>query len=207
MTAATTLTRPPLPADHPPAGPRVIGVDLDGVCYPFVPVLRAHVMAHTGRPFVTLPDPTAFDFAAQWSMTTAELLGWMRHAVSEGALFAAGDPYPGVVSGLRRLAAAGHRIHVVTDRPDGPARDRTRAWLRRHQVTFHDLTFTADKTGVGADVFIEDKPSNYAALVAAGVDTYLRSHPYNAHVRTPPGRRVASFTAFTARVLAATARS
>lgn len=180
-----------------------IGVDLDGVCYPFVPALRKHVAARTGRPVRTMPNPTRWDFAQEWSMTTDELWHWIRDGVADGDLYLVGDPYPGVVAGLERLRSAGARIHVVTDRPPGAARDRTRAWLAAHALAYDTLTFTGDKTSVPTAAFIDDKPENYAALAQAGVDAYLRSHAYNAHVHTPPRRRVAGFTAFTAQVLSA----
>lgn len=88
----------------------------------------------------------------------------------------------------------------VTDRGSwgspGRALELTHAWLEAHGVPFDTLTIAADKTTVPCQVFIEDRPENFTALRQAGVDAYLRSWPYNEHVPTPPGRRVADLTQF-----------
>lgn len=183
-----------------------IGVDIDGVLFPFVDSLCTHAVTSLGRSKQSLPAPTQWDFSAAWGMTSAELVELMHDGVDNGALLLDEAPYPGVVAGLGRLRAAGHTVHLVTDRAwlgrrEQAAEARTVAWLERNKVPHDTLHFTKDKTAVPTDVFIDDRPENYEALAGAGVDVFLRGHAYNAHVRTPPGRRVRDFTTFTARVL------
>lgn len=187
--------------------PLDIGVDIDGVLYPFVAALRTHIANRTNVPLERLGEPTEWDFAEQWGMTSSELAAWMHDGVETGDLLLAGGTYPGAAEALRRLRQAGHRIHLITNRgwlaPSNPgkAEDRTRNWLAANDMEYETLTFSPDKTSVRTDVFIEDRPKNFLALRQAGVDAYLRDHPFNADTPVPAGRRVRSMTEFADRVL------
>lgn len=179
-----------------------IGVDLDGVCYDFAGAVRRHVLATTSRTHQSMPAPTTWHFyETDWDMPLAEFIDHVNAGVAAGIIFGTGDPYPGVQAGLTELLARGHRIHIITDRgrsgPPGAGEALTRAWLAEHDLPYTTLTVSGDKTAVRTDVFIDDRPENYLALRGAGVDAFLRSHPYNAHVDTPPGRRVGTFADFT----------
>lgn len=190
--------------------PRVldIGVDLDGCAYDFFIAFRNYVANLMGVDPLTFPEPSTWRFyeGAPWNMVTQEFIDHVNAAANAGIMFASGDPLDGVADGFARLRAAGHRIHVVTDRgrtgAEGVGERLTREWLTRHALEFDSLTLTPDKTSVHTDVFIDDRPENFVVLRAAGVDAFLRDQPYNQFVDTPPNRRVRSFTEFTDRVLA-----
>ena len=187
-----------------------IGVDLDGVVYDFVQALRHYIHQVTGRPLASMGPATSWHFYADnWGLSLDQFLEFFHAGVAAGSIFATGVPFPGVVTGLRALLDAGHRVHVVTDRasmgPAGKAEQSTRAWLADAGVPYTTLTLTGDKTSVPTDVFIEDRPEFFTALSEAGVLTYLRSHTYNAHVQCSPCRRVPDFATFVARVLGASA--
>lgn len=180
-------------------------MDLDGCEYDWVEAFRAFAHQHTGRPMHTMPEPTVWNFPTlQWGMSPGEFIEVHEAGVVARAIYLEGDPYPGVVDGSRRLRAAGHEIHVRTDRrigPPGMALELTRAWLSRSGIEHDSLTITADKNApFVCDVALDDKPENFLALRAAGCDAFLRDHPYNRHVPTPEGRRVRSFAEFEQRV-------
>jgi len=185
-----------------------VGVDLDGVVYDFVQALRHYIHQATGRPLHTMGPATSWHFYADdWGLSLDQFLEFFHAGVAAGSIFATGVPFPGVVTGLRALLDAGHRVHVVTDRasmgPAGKAEESTRAWLASAGVPYTTLTLTGDKTSVPTDVFIEDRPEFFTALSEAGVVTYLRTHTYNAHVACSPCRRVPDFATFVDRVLGA----
>lgn len=172
-----------------------IGYDLDGVGYGWWQSLAGFIHRRTGRQLDTMQAPKTWNFPMnEWGLTLKEFLDHFHAGVDARYIFRVGEPLPGFVEGINRLHDAGHRIHLVTDRATmgspGVAEYSTRAWLTEYAVKYTSLTFSADKTSVHTDTFIEDKPENYLALRAAGVDAFLRDHPYNAHVDTPPGRRV-----------------
>ena len=160
-----------------------VGFDLDGVWYDF---RKAHSDFEVGRgnTHCTLDacDP-GWDYFAGWGM---DFDAWMKsytEGVDSGALLRDGDPMPGAVWSSRRLAELGHTVHIVTDRSVGTelgASSRaTAAWLAEHGFVFHSLTFSADKTVVPVDVFIEDRLKNADALNAAGTPCYLINRSWN----------------------------
>lgn len=178
-----------------------IGIDLDGCCYDFVNALRMFIHVTTGRPLHTMPEPTTWNFfETDWGITLQEFLDFHHAGVNAGYIFRFGKPLPGVVSGMRALLDAGHRLHIITARDGmglpGAAEALTRNYLAEHGIAHTSLTLSHDKNVRNTDVFLDDSPANYVALHAAGRDVFLRDHAYNTHIDTPPGRRVPSFTHF-----------
>jgi hypothetical protein len=193
-------------SDPEPDGGLDIGIDLDGVCYDFAGGLREWLVAARGRDRSSMSDPQGWHFySAQWGLTVPEFLAECTAAVDAGHLFAVGDPLDGVADGIGRLLAAGHRVHLVTDRAGfgapGAAEANTRRWLAAHGIAFTTLTLSGDKTVVPTDVFIDDRVENVVALTAAGVRTYVRDQAWNRHLDGPPDDRVADFTTFVDRIL------
>ena len=156
------------------------------------------VHTRTGRPLAELIDPTCWDFyATDWGMTLAEFLDHCAVGINDGTIFGTGDPLPGAVEGLQALAAAGHRLHIVTDRgaPGDPAiaLASTQTWLATRNVPYTSLRISKDKTVVDVDVFIDDRVENINALRSAGTHAVTFHAPYNA---TLPGPRVHSWAEF-----------
>lgn len=175
-----------------------VGYDLDGVSYRFVESLRSYIHETTGRPLDTMPDAQCWTFYKdQWGMSSAEFLSYFAAGVNAGQIFRHAAPYDGSVEAMRRLADAGHRIHIVTARQipgaERMAEENTRAWLAKYDVPHHTLTFADDKQTVHTDLFIEDRDVNYDALESAGYHPWLITRPWNAH---HPGRRVGTHDEF-----------
>lgn len=152
-----------------------VGIDLDGVTYDFVGALRARIAKARRQPQAQLGDPTCWEYWDEWSMNEDE---WKQHfaaGVKAGDLFSRGKPLD---HGSINLIHSMHSVHIVTDRPRG-AHGATRDWLSKHNILYDSLTFTADKTSVPTDVFVDDKPENVEALEAVGVDAVLFDRPWN----------------------------
>lgn len=185
-----------------------IGVDQDGVTYPFDRAMATYIAHKTNRPLSDFPVPDGWNMWEYWGMPEGEWVDHFHRGIADRYIFRHGDPYPGVVDAIGRLKAAGHQLHAVTDRGRGgleqTAAESTHAWLAEHGISYDTVTFAADKTSVPTDVFIEDRPRNYRALREAGVDCYLIDQPWNRHVATAEGRRVADLADFADRILAAT---
>lgn len=182
-----------------------IGKDLDGCSHDFVNGLRTWIHRSTGRPLATMPDALTWDFAVeQWGMTTDEWLGHYRDGVEAGFIFSFGDPLPGAVEAVQRLAEQGHRLHVVTARgitgQESIVEGITRDWLDRHNLPYASITIASDKPAVAAqlgldrfDCFIEDAGHNYDLLDAGGHNPWLITRPWNTY---HPGRRVEDWDGF-----------
>lgn len=182
-----------------------VGVDLDGVGHRFEQACAKAFLAQ-GWAHPLLREMAAEDGQARrwhWyedvGMTLAEFLAACHRAADDGLLFT-GHAWDGFAAALDRIRAAGHEVHIVTDRSFGSrpevSQDLTRAWLTELGAAYDSLTFSSDKTSVPTDVFIEDKPSNYDALRAAGVACYLVTRPWNAEHPVPPMHRVRSVVEF-----------
>lgn len=169
-----------------------VGIDLDGVCYDFSASVREYLCnrAETHQPDVCTM-PTRWEFYEDWGLSLDEFLNTCHDGVDAGIIFAHGEPYPHTAEAFQWIKAAGHSIHIITDRSfgtQGRAEAATRAWLDCHSLPFDSLTFSADKTIVRVDAMVDDKPANYEALRDAGVDAYLLTRPWNQHV--PDAARV-----------------
>lgn len=174
-----------------------VGVDLDGVCYDFSSSLRYYLWGWCRYDEATLPEPTRWEFYEDWGLTLDQFIEVCNEGVNAGVIFSHGDPFPGTKDALLALKAKGHTIHIVTDRSfgsNGRSEGATRAWLDRHKLPFDSITFSADKTIVNTDFFVDDKLQNYDALRAAGVEVYLYDRPWNQDIE--PRLRVPSLAAF-----------
>ena len=169
--------------------------DLDGIDFLFAENL------HAGLPKIGIPNDTIPLPVTEWEFYKGEGWGWTTpffldvcHQLADAGHLFVGEPEPGSVEAWQRIADAGHRIHVKTDRSFGgvdgqPSRNATLRYLVDGGSPFHSVLFTPDKTqGQRCDVGIEDKLENYDALDAAGVEVYLIERPWN-HVPGGDDRR------------------
>lgn len=169
-----------------------VGIDLDGVCYDFSASVREYLcnVAASHRAEDCQP-PTRWEFYEDWGLDLDGFLNACHDGVDAGIVFSFGEPFPNVAEAFARIKAAGHTIHIVTDRSfgkNGASEAATRAWLDCHGLPFDSLTFSADKTVVRLDTMVDDKLANYDALEAAGVDVYLLTRPWNQHCGKPRRR-------------------
>jgi 5'(3')-deoxyribonucleotidase len=171
--------------------PFVLGLDLDGVCADYVGGFRRHVAAVRGIPEGDLPEPCSWDWTeCGWGIGSHEdYLALHAAAVADG-LFRKLDPLPGVAEALWRLSDAGVRIRVITHRlfisgSHAASAADTVAWLEQHELPYWDLCFMAAKPQVGADLYIDDGPSNLDVFQAAGLSALVFDQPYNRHVLGP----------------------
>jgi 5' nucleotidase, deoxy (Pyrimidine), cytosolic type C protein (NT5C) len=154
-----------------------IGVDLDGVCYPFSHIFRLFCEQHLCR-LLALPEVWSFH-TEQWGLTTGKFLELMRAGCVDAEwVFHLGDPLAGCVEALEQLTGAGHEIVIVTSRPDY-ARPATEAWLKRWGITHHELHLAVDKTAFELDVLLDDCPAILVAAKAAGIRAVVYDQPWN----------------------------
>jgi len=162
-----------------------VGVDLDGVCYDFADSLREYLVRHgLAEKYSIIPgEPDKWHFYHDWGMTTEEFVKHCNDGVDARIVFGWGQPRDLAPSALSFIRSFGHTVHIITDRQFGftpeVSQEVTKFWLDGYGVEYDTLTFSADKTCVETDVFVEDKLENYDALIAAGVDCYLIDRPWN----------------------------
>lgn len=164
-----------------------VGMDLDGPNLGFAENYYHGCRTALGLP---IPDPApearVWEFFRDVGHEPAEFVKNCHALADAGVLFRA-EPLPGAVAAWKRIVGAGHTIHVGTDRAFGSgagqaSRNATVAWLIEHGFPFHSIIFTADKTILDVDVWLEDKPENFRAIWDKGTECYLVDRPWNQHV-------------------------
>lgn len=168
----------------------VLGVDLDGVVADFVGGLKPIAAEWLGVPAEQLTGQLSYGFA-EWNLEACggyEALH--RFAVKERDLFRTLPPIAGAPAALRRLATREVRIRIITHRLYIPwfhreAVQQTVEWLEQHGIPYWDLCFMRDKAAVGANLYLEDNPSNIEALRADGHATIVMSNSTNTHLPGP----------------------
>jgi 5'(3')-deoxyribonucleotidase len=174
----------------------VLGVDLDGVVADFAGGLKPIAAEWLGVAEAALTDEISYGFA-EWGLDAAGGYDALhRYAVKERELFARLPPLAGAPAALRRLDTIPEvRIRIITHRLyihwfHREAIHQTTGWLERHGIPYWDLCFMRDKAAVGADLYLEDNPTNIEALRATGHETIVVVNPTNRHL---PGPRAADW--------------
>jgi 5'(3')-deoxyribonucleotidase len=171
--------------------PFVLGVDLDGTCADFYGGLRPIAAEWLGVPEGSLGHEFSWDLP-EWGVAQAPGGYPKLHqfAVLQRDLFRVLKPMPGAPQVLRRLSDKGVRIRIITHRLllknfHRVAVQQTVDWLDGHDIPYWDLCFLADKSAVGANLYIEDSPRNIEQLRREGHATVVFTSPTNRHLAGP----------------------
>ncbi len=174
----------------------VFGVDLDGVVADFYGGLRPIAAEWLGVALDSLPERVSWGLV-EWGVAQApggyEALH--KFAVMQRELFLKLPPNARAPQVMRRLSKAGVRIRIITHRLfikyfHQVAVSQTIQWLDQHDIPYWDLCFMQQKTAVGADLYIEDSPTNIERLREEGQKTIVFTNSTNEHL---PGPRASTW--------------
>lgn len=164
----------------------VVAVDIDGVLYEFVDVLRQWRHRTYGIPLAQMPDPGIYDIEAAWGMEPGSLVADMIQGVKDGVIFWQGEAHEAGLRGIRALREAGHHIVLITSRAlpgiEELCRKATEAWLASKGVEYDDLILASDKTTIEWHILIDDYEKNVRAGHDAGRHAVLLNRYWNATV-------------------------
>lgn len=165
-----------------------VGIDIDGVLYPFDEELKKFLLSDDWPWAVgSLPTPTRWEFYLDWGMDLQGFLSACEVGTRKGRLFRHGDPYPGAVKQLRRLQEAGHTVVLITNR-DFISREvmekETCYWLAKNCIPYDELHIVKDKRDVKVDYHIDDNEDNWRKMDDYYGRSYLCDRPWNQGVDT-----------------------
>jgi 5'-nucleotidase len=186
-----------------PAGPFVLGVDLDGVCADYTTAFRSIVAEERGIDESELGEQTSWKFdECGWGISNREEYTELHQAaVMKHRMFSTMPEIAGASDTLWKLSDAGVYIRIITHRlvmnwgHDIAVTD-TVSWLQtprsdgRPRIPYRDVCFCAKKADVGADLYIDDAPHNIAALRQSRNEAICFDASYN---RELPGLRAADW--------------
>lgn len=160
------------------------GCDSDGVVDNFGDgvhdTLKAKGLGHLWK---SGPTPKPFwNWYEDWGWSYDEFKELVDWGVDHGYVFS-GHWREHAIESMQRIVQMGHQLIIITDRAFGsdPSNSR-RNTIEAYQnagVQYDEMHFTSDKTSVPVDTMVEDKLSNYDALVANGTATWLINRPWN----------------------------
>jgi 5'(3')-deoxyribonucleotidase len=168
----------------------VLGVDLDAVCADYEGAFRTSVARQFERDETELTPQTVMDAYSEWGLTFEEFEQAHLRAVLEDRMFREMEPLPGVSEALWRLSDEGVWIRIITHRlifngaHEVSAAD-TAWWLDHHDIPYRDLCFIGAKPDVGADLYVDDSPTNIINLRASGRTVLAFDQPYNRDLADP----------------------
>ncbi|MFT4035654.1 MAG: hypothetical protein QM679_08775 [Patulibacter sp.] len=158
----------------------LVAIDVDSTLHDYWGQFRAAAIELHG---VDLPYEQQTDWTVD-RLTRTQLADVIQRTHDDERI-AQATPYPDaadIINGWRR---AGHFVLITTHRrPD--AHDATADWLSTHRIGFDLLRCGYQKVDhcqqVGADVLIDDSPTNLLHALAAGMTPATLRHPWNATV-------------------------
>ena len=159
-----------------------VGVDIDGVLYPFDEHLRDALVRGRYRANSQCPPATKWEFFTDWLMTRELFVDYCDMFTNKGKLFRHGAPYQGAAEQIDRLIKAGHEVILITNRnfgDEGVIQEATTAWLFENGFQYHELHFVKDKREIDVDYHIEDNTTNYEVMRGHGVNAWLLTQPWN----------------------------
>jgi hypothetical protein len=168
----------------------IVGLDSDGCIDTFGDgvhdALKARGLGHLWKSGPT--KRAIWNFFEEWKnedgspWTFAQFKELVDWGVDEGYVFA-GHWRDGAIDAVKRIKALGHTVVIITDRSWGShpfhSQRNTVNAFERAGIEYDELIFSADKTIVPTDIFVEDRLENYDALVEAGTVTYLINRTWN----------------------------
>jgi uncharacterized protein len=154
-----------------------IGIDIDSTLHDYWPVL---VEAARRRFGIELP----YEEQVTWEIPELrpEQLQVVIEETHSDEQIAAAVPYPGAVETVEAWHAAGHIIHVISQRR-AASRDATERWLTSSGFAYDELQCTDDKIAyareAGIELLIDDSPEVLSDALGAGMTAATLMHPWN----------------------------
>jgi 5'(3')-deoxyribonucleotidase len=142
-----------------------LGIDMDGVMCDFnAGWMRIHAAEFGSElvPEMVIGWNGLHELAGFADM--AEFWEWAKGNDDRPSIFRHLELFPGAAETMRALVDAGHRLVVLTAKPDWAVPDTLR-WLADHEIPTREVHFLENKWEVDCDVYIDDAPAVLEDLV------------------------------------------
>lgn len=165
----------------------IIGVDLDEVVAQYVAGIREFMAKRNNVPEdqipVLYPEIDTYEFTNWGEEFVANYREYHGEAVEAG-IYATLKAYEYASEMLWKLSDEGYHIRIVTSRFVRKNQHSYVMWttgqfLDDNNIPFRDIAFTALKTEIYADVYLDDAPKNIKAFQEQGSDYIIFDKAYN----------------------------
>jgi 5'(3')-deoxyribonucleotidase len=174
-----------LPEDWKVTGNLTLGLDLDQTSGSYENALWVKSAEHYNvDPENPLPMSDYSLVKSGWPYKDEEEYRKMHGLAVEQGLYKDIEAYDGASDALWTLSDRGVDIHVITSRFVNHRQNArvvidTAHWLDANNIPYRELSFTSNKVGVFADIYIDDSPHNIESLTAAGRTVIIYDALYN----------------------------
>ncbi len=170
----------------------IIGVDIDNVIADTEKELRRLIREKKGLS-LSREDITSYNLDGVRGLSQVDLAG-IYDEFKDGGIFLGLEVIEGARETLERLSLR-HRVVLVTSRPR-TVEDKTRSWLARERIPFHELHFATESkvNGIPYELFLEDQDNFARELADDGTYVLLFDAPWNRHVEHENISRVYSWS-------------
>ena len=160
-----------------------VGIDLDGVLYPFIEVFRLYCIKHLKLSPKRLTTPNRWEFYEDWGMSEDEFNHHLLVATKKHNIFGQFPCEYRCNESFIRLRQLGIGIHIITHRPE-EAQEQTIDWLGKQNLLPDTVHFTGDKTILeiisdGASLLIDDHIHYYRQVEGSSITPVLQTRPWN----------------------------
>lgn len=162
-----------------------LGIDIDGVVLDFVSAFCRVCQRHG----------YLLAYESIFCHDLGQVLGLGRTAVGSLVAETLGSglvrPYSGAIEGLRELRRTGHRVELITSRPQF-YQAVTESILHQYSIEYDKLVFSPYLKKVeqveGLDVMVEDSLEEALALFEVPLEILVMRHPWNHRSLNVTGR-------------------
>jgi len=168
--------------------PGIFGIDIDDVICQTNPLILRLLKEFYGVD-IRWEWLTSYYFARTKGFPlTQEQVDRAYGEFTAGASLAA-EPLAGAREALLSLRAAGHRLCLITARPESMKGD-TEKWLAEYGIPYDELIFSGRKHLIEKiGYWVEDKGSQAKLLAESGKPVFLMDYPWNRRTRRHPNIR------------------
>jgi len=174
----------------------IIGLDLDGTTVIYNHAIARHIIRILGLNLTEdeflarFPNPDTYNFTNWSDIDSFETFKKFHVDAVNNGIYRELEMFDGASAALNKLSAAGHHIRVITSRFVKGGQHAIvvadTAWsLDKNKIPYKDIMFTARKTDVFADVYIDDSPENIIAFQKADRPYIIFDALYNRHLEGP----------------------
>lgn len=174
----------------------IIGLDLDGTATAYnrgiaCSIAREHGIEIDSPEFVQhFPAEHPYNFDNWTHITDFSVFKDYHARAVENGIYRDLEVFKGAEEALWKLSEEGHHIRVITSRfvkggQHAKVVADTAYWLDKNNIPYKDIMFTARKTDVFADVYIDDAPSNLFSFQKADRPYIIFDAFYNRDIEGP----------------------
>lgn len=161
-----------------------IGIDMDGVLYPFADEFKKFVENKFNRNLRFISNK--WSFYEDWGYSKEEF-DLLHQEFTEKGLMEKGEPIKDAIEIMDQLYKDNHNIFIITHRYFDNWNDKSKSsmmnstinWLLKYNIRFHNILFIKEKDLISLDFILDDAVHNLKSFNNSKTIPICFNHRYN----------------------------